>query len=230
MQINLLNIFTIRLHHGGRLEYLGDRANIGGKVNHIDRCHVDEISLIESDSMLKDTIRLYADEISLGSYEINKFYHRSWHEWRLLENDVQVLDMINWVDEDKVIDIYVDHIKQKSSCNGDMNDSDSSDYDIIDDQLYETFVDKDVDKGKGVDSKKGTTYDVDNDLCAEYYDSENYYVLVVHHRTTRKEDIVKKEGEVSTVNSKSDMVDPQFKLGMCSKQLLSLELQLDNMQ
>ncbi|CAK9147864.1 unnamed protein product [Ilex paraguariensis] len=134
----------------------------------------------------------------------------------------KVLDLINWVDKDRVIDIYVDHIKQsqvesncgtiqqevgvetdhfheqhlESSGDGDMNDSDSSnyesfydsEYDIIDDQLYETFVDKDVefvgkdkgkgiDKWKGVDSERGTTEDIDNDLYAEDYDSEELLTL-----------------------------------------------------
>ncbi|CAK9163218.1 unnamed protein product [Ilex paraguariensis] len=63
-----------------------------------------------------------------------------------------------------------------------------SEYDIIDDQLYEPFVDKDVefvgvnkgkrvDKGKGVDSERGTTKDVDNDFYAEDYESEELLSL-----------------------------------------------------
>ncbi|CAK9139286.1 unnamed protein product [Ilex paraguariensis] len=137
--------------------------------------------------MLKDTMRLYADEISLGSYEINKFYHRSWHDWWLLENDVQVKSNCGTIQQE---------VGVETDSDGDMNDSDSSDYesfydseyDIIDDQLYETFVDKKVeffgkdkgngvDKGKGVDSERGTTKDVDNALYAEDYDGEELLSL-----------------------------------------------------
>ncbi|CAK9133666.1 unnamed protein product [Ilex paraguariensis] len=106
-----------------------------------------------------------------------------------------------------------------------------SEYDIIDDQLYETFVDKDVEfvglnkeigkgvnKGKGVNSDRGTTMDVNNDFYGEDYDTEELLSLSGSSSDDEEGGKCKRQRvKYPQYNAKFDMVDPQFKLGVLFK-------------
>ncbi|CAK9157806.1 unnamed protein product [Ilex paraguariensis] len=97
--------FTIKMHHSGKFDGYGDKVYIGGRVNSIDMCHFDQISLIELDNMLKN--------IGVGYNQITIFYQRIGNGWRALENDQHAMDLIKWVDKVKVVDVYVEHIRQE---------------------------------------------------------------------------------------------------------------------
>ncbi|CAK9187035.1 unnamed protein product [Ilex paraguariensis] len=130
----------------------------------------------------------------LGYSELSRFHHITTDGWKVLENDRQTLEMINYVDSDRVIDVYVEHINpnvfihnqvdsnagglvenqkknqnfESSNESGSYSDGESleyeyfydSEYDMHDDELYDTFVDHDVEfvgvnKGKRMEEDKG---------------------------------------------------------------------------
>ncbi|CAK9186272.1 unnamed protein product [Ilex paraguariensis] len=93
------------MHHSGKFDGCGDKVYIGGRVNSIDMCHFDQISLIKLDNMLKN--------IGVGYNQITIFYQRIGNGWRALENDQHAMDLIKWVDKVKVVDVYVEHIRQE---------------------------------------------------------------------------------------------------------------------
>ncbi|KAL0389261.1 UNVERIFIED_CONTAM: hypothetical protein Scaly_0283200 [Sesamum calycinum] len=55
--------FTIRLHHSGQLCEFGRRVYVGGKIDHFDYCHVDEMSLIELTEMAK-TLQIDTEHVT----------------------------------------------------------------------------------------------------------------------------------------------------------------------
>ncbi|CAK9152344.1 unnamed protein product [Ilex paraguariensis] len=51
--------------------------------------------------------------IGVGYNQITIFYQRIGNGWRALENDQHAMDLIKWVDKVKVIDVYMEHIRQE---------------------------------------------------------------------------------------------------------------------
>ncbi|CAK9156150.1 unnamed protein product, partial [Ilex paraguariensis] len=126
--------------------------------------------------------------------------------------DQQTLDMVNWVDMDRVTDVYVQHSKPNlcsqsqcsKTCDAENANEESgilmrmtrtqqgrplsmqsfydSEYDMIDDQLYDNFVDhyvefvgvnkgKILEKKEGVDGVRSTIMDANNKFYGEGYDT-----------------------------------------------------------
>ena len=93
--------FTIRMHHGGQFQHGNDRVYVGGRVNHLDLCHIDELSLIELENMLKVT--------GMGYCRIVRFHLRIRNGWKGLDDDEDVLALGSWVNKHKVLHVYVEH-------------------------------------------------------------------------------------------------------------------------
>ncbi|CAK9139419.1 unnamed protein product [Ilex paraguariensis] len=96
--------FTIRMHHGDQFQPGNEIVYIGGRVNHIDLCHIDQLSLVELVNMLKN--------IRVEYCQIMRFHHRIPTELKILDKDQDVLDIGKWVNMHKVHDAYVEHIRE----------------------------------------------------------------------------------------------------------------------
>ncbi|CAK9165603.1 unnamed protein product, partial [Ilex paraguariensis] len=91
------------MHYGGQFKHGNDQVYVGGRVNHIDLCHIDELSLIELENMLK--------VMGLGHCGIVRFHLRIHNGWKVLDDDEDVLGLGSWVNKHKVLDVYVEHTR-----------------------------------------------------------------------------------------------------------------------
>ncbi|CAK9188340.1 unnamed protein product [Ilex paraguariensis] len=64
---------------------------------------MNELSLIELENMLK--------AMELGYCGIVRFHLRIHNEWKVLDDDEDVLGLGSWVNKHKVLDVYVEHTK-----------------------------------------------------------------------------------------------------------------------
>ena len=100
-------LFTITLHHGGKIE--GDKYKNynNGKVTYIDIVDGDTFSIPELNRMVmrlgypEKTVLLY-HYIDLRS-DINR-------DLRDLRNDTDVIEFLGWVRQYKVMEIYYNHL------------------------------------------------------------------------------------------------------------------------
>ncbi|XP_012852893.1 PREDICTED: uncharacterized protein LOC105972477 [Erythranthe guttata] len=98
--------FTIRMHHSGKLLNLGSICYLSGSVNYFDFCSEDEISMLEIVAMSKE----------LGLIDIFGFYHsrgrlNDYSELVLMDDDHDAMNLVNFIDEERVTVIYVRHIE-----------------------------------------------------------------------------------------------------------------------
>ncbi|KAL0284809.1 UNVERIFIED_CONTAM: hypothetical protein Scaly_2838700, partial [Sesamum calycinum] len=97
--------FTIRLHHSGQLCEFGRRVYVGGKIDHFDYCHVDEMSLIELTEMAK-TLQIDTEHVTF-------FYSRNGindcNSIAMMSTDLHTLELVNYVDGDRIVGIFIDH-------------------------------------------------------------------------------------------------------------------------
>ncbi|KAL0339915.1 UNVERIFIED_CONTAM: hypothetical protein Sradi_4508300 [Sesamum radiatum] len=97
--------FTIRLHHSGQLCEFGRRVYVGGKIDHFDYCHVDEMSLIELTEMAK-TLQIDTEHVTFfysgnGINDCNSI--------AMMSTDLHTLELVNYVDGDRIVGIFIDH-------------------------------------------------------------------------------------------------------------------------
>ncbi|KAI8569473.1 hypothetical protein RHMOL_Rhmol02G0282000 [Rhododendron molle] len=85
--------FTIKMHHGGRLE---GSNYVDGSFGFIDYCDEDEIGIIELSNMA----------IDLGITYSNDYYLRSNGYFTLIKSDVDALRMCQLVGSRRVVDVY----------------------------------------------------------------------------------------------------------------------------
>ncbi|KAL0375011.1 UNVERIFIED_CONTAM: hypothetical protein Sradi_3416800 [Sesamum radiatum] len=97
--------FTIRMHYDGQMCELGRRVYVGGKIAHFDYCEVDEMSLLELYEMAK--------ELHINTEVVTFFYSRDGindcNSINMISTDSHTLELINFVDENRVIGIFLDH-------------------------------------------------------------------------------------------------------------------------
>ncbi|XP_028065583.1 uncharacterized protein LOC114268592 [Camellia sinensis] len=93
--------FTIKMHHGGMVRYIPQRVYSGGMVSHFDFCHSDQISITKLCYMAKE----------LGHMPCNNYYSKvsGYGGMELLKSDADVLVLDTYVDENRVIDVYIGH-------------------------------------------------------------------------------------------------------------------------
>ncbi|KAJ0794948.1 hypothetical protein HanPI659440_Chr04g0144771 [Helianthus annuus] len=104
-------LFTLKLHHGGDFTDEDDFEYGGGKVDYIDNVNSDMFSLIVMNDMLlafgyseEDVVvyhfRVPGEDLMLGL--------------RPLGTDSDVLRMISYVEKNKVLDVYIQHVRRFS--------------------------------------------------------------------------------------------------------------------
>ncbi|KAK6156803.1 hypothetical protein DH2020_011051 [Rehmannia glutinosa] len=99
-------LFTIRMHHSGGFLRLGSTYYAGEnmKVSHIDFCDPDEMSMLEIISMGNE----------LGLNGVKCFYYSKsgvsdCNALSLLQNDSDALNLVNSVDGNRIVGIFVEH-------------------------------------------------------------------------------------------------------------------------
>ncbi|KAL0328594.1 UNVERIFIED_CONTAM: hypothetical protein Scaly_2292000 [Sesamum calycinum] len=77
---------------------------VGGKIDHFDYCHVDEMSLIELTEMAK-TLQI--------DTHVTFFYSRNGindcNSIAMMSTDLHTLELVNYVDGDRIVGIFIDH-------------------------------------------------------------------------------------------------------------------------
>ncbi|KAK6122675.1 hypothetical protein DH2020_043582 [Rehmannia glutinosa] len=128
--------FTIRLHHSGMFVNLGKMLYCGGDINHVDYCDVDKMSLLELHSMAKE----------IGVKEYKRFHYNKvgiddCSDLVVIENDIDALNLVNCIDENRIVGVFVEHEKSNPT---DCSESESShELPIVDEPLE--FVGNSVD-------------------------------------------------------------------------------------
>ncbi|PIM97334.1 hypothetical protein CDL12_30196 [Handroanthus impetiginosus] len=178
--------FTIRMHHGGK--FLGQRVYLGGEVSHFDHCHSDYMSLQEIDSM----------SIKLGHHKdgdkvAQRFHFTVGHcddptnlRELLCDNDAMHLD--NFVDNDRVVGIFVEHLDLKKN---DLSDNGEKDVDSSNGENAgkASRVDNDGEASKGENDGQCSILNEDNNI---YKNNEveglNANIAIDDHRQGHEED------------------------------------------
>nr|GFA97369.1 transposase, MuDR [Tanacetum cinerariifolium] len=100
------NLFSIKLHHGGKFTASPKRVYVGGKVNYIDNIDVDLFNVDEIDSFIHD---LRYDPKQLMFYHF-KLPNKSLDCGpRPLSSDADVVSLINIVGTFKVGDVFIEY-------------------------------------------------------------------------------------------------------------------------
>lgn len=97
--------FTIKMHHSGKFLNLSRTCYLAGAIDYFDYCSGDEMSMIEISEMgkelvLKDVAALFHSR-GLGINESDDLH--------LMETDMDAMNIVNFVDENRVTSIYVKH-------------------------------------------------------------------------------------------------------------------------
>ncbi|XP_022008109.1 uncharacterized protein LOC110907434 [Helianthus annuus] len=101
------HLFTLRLHHGGRLTQPPGRMYVGGKIDHVDLIDIDKFSVHEVDLMLD--ILGYNGRVEPMCY---MFLHPKKNLDQGLEHlscDKDCLNLGTHVEEHKIINVYISH-------------------------------------------------------------------------------------------------------------------------
>ncbi|CAK9141239.1 unnamed protein product [Ilex paraguariensis] len=158
--------------------------------------------------------------------------------------DQETLDMVNWVDMDRVTDcsktcdaenaneesgILMRMTRTQQGRPLSMQSFYDSEYDMIDDQLYDNFVDhyvefvgvnkgKILEKKEGVDGVRSTIMDANNKFYGEGYDT-NELVSISGSSSDDEEggNFKRQMVKYSHFNVMIDMVDPQLKFSLLFK-------------
>ncbi|GER46889.1 disease resistance protein [Striga asiatica] len=98
--------FTIRMYHSGKFVKYGTRYYVGEnmRVSHIDFCDPDEMSFLEIINITRD----------LGLKECKKFHVSTngidnCSSLFEIQNDSDALNLVNFLDENRVVGIYIEH-------------------------------------------------------------------------------------------------------------------------
>lgn len=97
--------FTIRMHHSGKFMNFGSTCYVGGSISYFDYCSEDEMSMLEISEMAKD----------LGLHGSVSFFHNrggginNCNSVVLMNDDVDAMILVNFLDRERVTEIYVGH-------------------------------------------------------------------------------------------------------------------------
>ncbi|GJZ45842.1 hypothetical protein Tco_0593438 [Tanacetum coccineum] len=106
------SVFSLEIHHGGKLSQAPNRLYDGGKVNWLDQIDSDGFSVVEVNQMLK----------CLGYLNPKmEYWYKMLDKDALLSlsNDNDVLRFIKYVDRYKLMQLYVVHPVDKPKLLGD---------------------------------------------------------------------------------------------------------------
>lgn len=103
-------LFTIKLHHRGKI--IGDKykSYVGGETSYIDIVDGDEFSLHELDRMI--TKLGYPENLVIMYHYLDPTSDLN-HGLRDFQTDAHVVEFLKWVTEYKVMDIYCNHMSQE---------------------------------------------------------------------------------------------------------------------
>nr|KAJ0217201.1 hypothetical protein LSAT_V11C300120200 [Lactuca sativa] len=99
-------MFNIKLHHGGNFMKLPNTKYVKGEVRYIDLVDIDEFSVHELDAMML--------ELGYSVPPVIYYHFRIPHEdldfgLRALGNDNNVLNLAQYIGDNKVIEVYTEH-------------------------------------------------------------------------------------------------------------------------
>nr|KAJ0227649.1 hypothetical protein LSAT_V11C100003630 [Lactuca sativa] len=99
-------MFSIKLHHGGNFTKLPNTKYVKGEVRYIDLVDIDEFSVHELDAMML--------ELGYSVPPVIYYHFRIPHEdldfgLRALGNDNDVLNLAQYIGDNKVIEVYTEH-------------------------------------------------------------------------------------------------------------------------
>ncbi|KAL3514047.1 hypothetical protein ACH5RR_026764 [Cinchona calisaya] len=97
-------LFTIRLHHGGKISGNKYVSYVGGDVDHVDNCNAEKMSLHEISCTVED----------LGHHDTITYYYLEPYKdmsngLRELCCDGDINNFCNWAYKFKVMEVYCDH-------------------------------------------------------------------------------------------------------------------------
>ncbi|PWA41172.1 transposase, MuDR, MULE transposase domain protein [Artemisia annua] len=102
-------VFCLKIYHGGAFTSPPKIRYIGGKVNWVDDIDADLFSVVEVSNMMK--------ELGYENAPMAYYYKKPTTDLdnglTKLDIDKDVLDMLNYVDKYKVMEVYVDHSVSK---------------------------------------------------------------------------------------------------------------------
>ncbi|GJV16857.1 hypothetical protein Tco_1362180 [Tanacetum coccineum] len=106
------SVFSLEIHHGGKLSQASNRLYDGGKVNWFDQIDSDGFSVVEVNQMLKC--------LGYMNPKMEYWYKMPDKDALLsLSNDNDVLRFIKYVDRYKLMQLYVVHPVDKPKPLGD---------------------------------------------------------------------------------------------------------------
>ncbi|KAK6138781.1 hypothetical protein DH2020_027478 [Rehmannia glutinosa] len=122
--------YTIRMHYSGMFLDFGKNLYVDGKIAHIDGGHTDEMSLIELNFMnaeigLKNFVAFHCSRG--GVNECDDSY--------LIETDLDVLNMVTFVDENRMVGFFVEHEKLNTYIQSTCLDNPSQNFPTINEPL-----------------------------------------------------------------------------------------------
>ncbi|KAL3849414.1 hypothetical protein ACJIZ3_011296 [Penstemon smallii] len=129
------------MHHSGRFLNLGSRCYLSGGVSYFDYCTEDEMSMIEINEMakqinLKNVIGFYYSKRGINDC----------NDLVLMQHDSDAMNLVNFVDQTRVIAVYVEH----------------KDLDAISSQYVETSIEGSMDNLPNIDEPLGYVGDIDD--------------------------------------------------------------------
>ena len=97
--------FSIKLHHGGKIEGEKYKSYVGGEIDYFDLCHADFMSIHEINKMVEkcghnDTMLYYYID---PRGDLN-------HGLMELQTDEDIMQFCGWVNEYKLMEVYCHHL------------------------------------------------------------------------------------------------------------------------
>lgn len=109
-------MFSLKINHGGVLTSCPNRRYKGGNVNWFDNIDADEFSIVEVNEMLK----VLGYEVNGSAFHYKKPNCDLDSGLKPFAIDSDVLDLINYVDKHKVMELYIEHpVSKPISSKGD---------------------------------------------------------------------------------------------------------------
>ncbi|KAM0070211.1 hypothetical protein Hdeb2414_s0001g00010611 [Helianthus debilis subsp. tardiflorus] len=106
LYVGMPHLFSIRLHHGGRLTKIPGRVYKGGKVNFVDMIDVDMFSVHEISDMLDELGYSVTDHIYYFFQNPEKDLDNGIED---LSSDQDVLNLSKHVEFHKIINVFTFH-------------------------------------------------------------------------------------------------------------------------
>ncbi|XP_035845219.1 uncharacterized protein LOC118491500 [Helianthus annuus] len=100
------NLFSFRIHHGGRLTHPPGRTYVGGRINYVDLIDIDLFSVHEVSLMINELGYSVNDHIIYHYLNPKKDMDNGIEE---LGTDSDVLRFSAHVEEHKLIELYTTH-------------------------------------------------------------------------------------------------------------------------